>query len=74
MVEVPGARVPESGETEITSLQRGVVFVFHLIGGESWFNTIHTPEEHVLIIVTIHYSERRPYLNNDYKTTGLSYE
>ena len=30
MVEVPGARVPESGDTDITSLQRGVVFVFHL--------------------------------------------
>ena len=73
MVEVPGARVPESGETEITSLQRGVVFVFHLVG-ERVVYTIHTPREHLLIIVTIHYSGRRPYLNNAYKKTGLSYE
>ena len=35
MVEVPGARVPESGETEITSPHKGVVFVFHLEGRSS---------------------------------------
>ena len=52
MVEVPGARVPESGETEITSLQRGVVFVFHLVGERVGY-TIHMPGKNVLIIVTI---------------------
>ena len=55
MVEVPGARVPESGETEITSLQRGVVFVFHLVGERVGYTIhIYMPGEHLLIIVTIH--------------------